>query len=60
MHTFHDPPSLRPCCSKLLEVGHPRARTKLHPGKGNLNQDDVMPIYYKRVIKFPKHFKKVN
>jgi hypothetical protein len=41
VQTFHVPPSLRPHCSKLSAVGHPRAGTKLHPGKGILNQDDV-------------------
>ena len=30
VQTFHDPPSLRPCCSSLSAVGHPRAGTKLH------------------------------
>jgi hypothetical protein len=41
VHTFHVPPSLRPHCSKLSAVGHPRAGTKLHPGKGIPNQADV-------------------
>jgi hypothetical protein len=36
MHTFHEPPSLRPQCSSLSTVGHPQAGTKLHPGKGFL------------------------
>jgi hypothetical protein len=38
MQTFHEPPSLIPHCSSLLAVGHPRAGTKLHPGKGIPNQ----------------------
>jgi hypothetical protein len=34
VQTFHEPPSHRPCCSSLSAVSHPRAGTKLHPGKG--------------------------
>jgi hypothetical protein len=30
VQTFHEPPSLRPRCSSLSAVGHPRAGTKLH------------------------------
>jgi hypothetical protein len=41
MQTFHEPPSLRPRCSSLSTVGHPRARTKLHqvgnPRLGKVN-----------------------
>jgi hypothetical protein len=35
VQTFHEPPSLRPHCSSRSAVGHPRAGTKLHPGKRN-------------------------
>jgi hypothetical protein len=38
VQTFHEPPSLRPHYSSLSIVSHPRARTKLHPGKGIPNQ----------------------
>jgi hypothetical protein len=38
VQTFHEPPSLRPHCSSLSTVSHPRAGTKLHPGKGIPNQ----------------------
>lgn len=34
VQTFHEPPSLRPPCSSLSAVDHPRAGTKLHSGKG--------------------------
>ena len=30
MQAFHEPPSLRPRCSSLSAVGHPRAGTNLH------------------------------
>jgi hypothetical protein len=41
VQTFNVPPSLIPHYSKLSVVGHPQAGTKLHPGKGIPNQDDV-------------------
>jgi hypothetical protein len=41
VQTFHEPPSLRPCCSSLSAIGHPRAGTKLHrarnPRLGKVN-----------------------
>jgi hypothetical protein len=41
VQTFHEPPSLRPRCSSLSAVGHPRAGTKLHrvgnPRLGKVN-----------------------
>ena len=30
MHTFHEPPNLRPQCSSLSAMGHPRDGTKIH------------------------------
>jgi hypothetical protein len=41
VHTFHEPPNLRPHCSSLSAVRHPRVGTKLHLGKGVPNQTDV-------------------
>ena len=42
MQAFHEPPSLRPHCSSLSAVGHPRARTKIHrqgiPRLGKVNR----------------------
>jgi hypothetical protein len=34
VQTFYKPPRLRPHCPSLSAVGHPRAGTKIHPGKG--------------------------
>jgi hypothetical protein len=53
VQTFHVPPSLRPHCSKLSAVGHPRAGTKLHPGKGILNQADVSQTTGKTLSQVP-------
>jgi hypothetical protein len=53
VQTFHVPPSLRPHCSKLSAVGHPRAGTKLHPGKGIPNQADVSQTTGKTLSQVP-------
>jgi hypothetical protein len=38
VQTVHEPPSLRLHCSSLSTVSHPRAGTRLHPGKGFLTR----------------------
>jgi hypothetical protein len=53
VQTFHEPPSLRPQCSSLSAVGHPRARNKFHPGKGIPNQDDVSKTIEKTPSQVP-------
>jgi hypothetical protein len=41
VHNFQKTPNLKPHYSSLSVMGHPRAGTKLHLGKGIPNQDDV-------------------
>jgi hypothetical protein len=53
VQTFHEPPSLRPQCSSLSVVGHPRAGTKLHLGKGIPNQADVSQTIGKTLSQVP-------
>jgi hypothetical protein len=52
VQTFHEPPSLRPRCSSLSAVGHPRAGTKLHragnPRLGKVN--GKTPSYRGRIF----------
>jgi hypothetical protein len=50
------PSTFLPTLDTLLKhsaVGHPRARTKLHPGKGIPNQDDVYQTTRKTLSHVP-------
>jgi hypothetical protein len=53
MHTFHIPLSLRTHYSELLAISHPSVVTKLHLGKGILDQVNVSQKIGKALSQVP-------